>query len=89
MMGEEGKNAPVTGYDENMAGRQAECDGGGFIEGTHVAGRQEFAGTLTGHYTEQGDPPWRWYLMVDLTLKPANWEHEAVWCLQGNIFLME
>ncbi len=30
----------MEGFDETMAGRKAECDGGGFIEGTHLAGRQ-------------------------------------------------
>lgn len=79
----------IRGFDADYAGRIAECDGGGFIEGTHLAGRQEFRGLLTGDYTEHGDPPWRWYLMTDLDIKPVNWEHEAVWCLKGNLFLVD
>ena len=77
------------GFDENLAGKRAECDGGGFIEGTRYAGRQDFAGTLTGEFVEVGDPVWRWFLMVDLTEKPRGFEGEAVWCLQGNVFLDE
>ncbi len=77
------------GFNSALAGKLAECDGGGFIEGTHFAGRQDFAGTLTGEYVEQGDPAWRWYLMVELTEKPAGFSAEAVWCLEGNVYLME
>ena len=77
----------IRGFNPDYAGKRAECDGGGPIKGTLLSGRQDFAGTLTGDYIEQGDPPWRWYLMIDLTLKPQNWEEEAVWCLAGNLFL--
>jgi hypothetical protein len=77
------------GFDEAMAGRAAECDGGGPIPGTHFAGRQEFAGVLTGDYIDHGDPPWRWYLMARLTHKPKNYEHDAVWCESGNLFLAD
>ncbi len=77
----------VKGFNPDYAGKYAECDGGGFIEGTHLAGRQEFAGTLTGDYVDHGDPSWRWYLMTDLVLKPDQWEGTAVWCLEGNLFL--
>ena len=80
----------IKGFKPDYAGKRAECDGGGFIEGTHFAGRQDFAGTLTGDYIEQGDgPAWRWYLMTDLVLKPQNWQEEAVWCLDGNLFLCD
>lgn len=71
-----------------MAGKRAECDGGGPIEGTHFAARQEFAGTLTGDYIDHGDPPWRWYLMVDLFRKPDSYAWDSVWCESGNIFLV-
>lgn len=75
------------GYDAAMHGRRAECDGGKGIEGTHFAGRQEFAGTLTGHFRDFGDYPWRWYLMADLTRKPAGFAHEAVWCDAGSLLI--
>ncbi len=77
------------GFDEDMAGKRAECDGGGPVEGTRYAGRQEFAGRLTGEYVDHGDPPWRWYLMADLTEKPENYDWDAVWCESGNIYLAD
>ena len=81
---------PVSkGFDEKMAGKRAECDGGSAIEGTRYAGRQEFAGRLTGEYVDHGDPPWRWYFMVDLTEKPPNYVQDAVWCESGSIYLID
>ncbi|MBI4516465.1 MAG: hypothetical protein HY699_11695 [Deltaproteobacteria bacterium] len=77
------------GFDAAMAGKRAECDGGGPIQGTYYAARQEFTGTLTGEYIDHGDPPWRWYLMVDLVRKPAGYPWNSVWCEQGNLFLAE
>ncbi len=76
------------GFDEELAGRYAECDGGGPIEGTRYSGRQDFAGTLTGEYVDVGDPAMRWYLMVDLQVKPEGFVGD-VWCLSGNLFLVE
>ena len=72
-----------------MAGKLAECDGGGSIAGTKYAGREDFAGTLTGEYVDHGDPPWRWYLMVDLSEKPANYMDEGVWCESESLFLVD
>lgn len=82
--------APFTsGFNTAYAGRRAECDGGAPVPGTHFAGRQDFAGTLTGDYRDFGDYPWRWYLLADLTLKPENYPYEAVWCDEGNLFLLD
>ena len=78
----------TTGFDAALAGRRAECDGGGPIAGTRWAGRQDFAGTLTGEYVDHGEPPWRWYLLVDLTRKPASYAQDAVWCESGNLFVV-
>lgn len=77
------------GFDESCANLIAECDGGGPIEGTKYAGRQEFKGRLTGEYVDVGDPPSRWYLMVDLIEKPDAFAGDCVWCLAGNTFLGE
>ncbi|KYC29109.1 hypothetical protein ACY05_00550 [Sterolibacterium denitrificans] len=82
----------VRGFNPDYAGRRAECDGGGAIAGTRLAGRQDYAGTLTGDYIDHASgnaPPWRWYLMRDLTLKPQNCEDEAIWCLAGNLHLID
>ena len=84
------ESLPVRrGFDPAMAGKRAECDGGGPIEGTHFAARQDFAGTLTGEYIDHGDPPWRWYLMVDLFKKPEGYEWDAVWCESGMVVLVD
>ena len=72
-----------------MAGKRVECDGGGPIEGIRFAARQDFTGTLTGEYVDHGEPPWRWYLMVDLLKKPENYVWDSVWCESGNLFLIE
>lgn len=78
---ESGDGAPFrAGFDAARAGRRAECDGGAAVAGTRFAGRQFFAGTLTGDYRDFGDYPWRWYLMSELTRKPAGYGHALVWC---------
>ena len=77
------------GFDPTMAGKRAECDGGGPIGDGRYASRQDFTGTLTGDYVDHGDPPWRWYCMVDLTHKPANYAWDTVWCELGNLFLLD
>ena len=79
----------VPGFDPEMAGRRAECDGGGPVEGTRYAARQDFAGMLTGEYIDHGDPPWRWYLMINLTKKPDGYLPDSVWCESGMLFVVE
>ena len=81
--------AARKGFDPEISGKQAECDGGGHIAGTRFAGRQEFTGTLTGEFVDHGDPPWRWVLMVDLTKKPEGYPSDAVWCESGSVFIIE
>ncbi|MBK7973493.1 MAG: hypothetical protein IPK07_09540 [Deltaproteobacteria bacterium] len=79
----------VPGFDASVAGKRAECDGGGPILGTRYAGRQEFTGTLSGEFVDHGDPPWRWYLLKDLERKPDNYADECVWCESGSVFLVD
>ncbi|MBW2241903.1 MAG: hypothetical protein JRH01_07935 [Deltaproteobacteria bacterium] len=75
--------------DPSLAGARAECDGGGMIPGTHFAGREEFTGSLTGEYVDHGDPPWRWYLLAELSHKPPNYPADAVWCESESLFLID
>ncbi len=84
--GPEAKYPVLPGFDEVMCGKTAECDGGQAVPGTHMASRQDYTGTLTGEYIDHGDPPWRWYLMINLTRKPEGYEHDAVWCESGCLF---
>jgi hypothetical protein len=79
----------TRGFDERMAGKRAECDGGGLIAGTRYAARQDFTGRLTGEYVDHGDPPWRWYLMIDLSRKPDAYVDDSVWCESTSIFLLD
>ena len=79
----------VHGFDPAVAGKRAECDGGGPIAGTRFAGRQDFSGTLTGEYVDHGDPPWRWYLMVELMRRPDGYSGDAVWCESGSVFFVD
>jgi len=79
----------VRGYDPAIAGKRAECDGGGPISGTRYAGREEFSGTLTGDYIDHGDPPWRWYLMVDLVRCPDGYPGDSVWCESESVFFID
>jgi hypothetical protein len=82
-------SAPArAGFDAAMAGKRAECDGGGLTASGHAA-RQEFAGMLTGEYVDHGEPPWRWYLMVDLSCKPEGYPSDAVWCESESVFLLD
>lgn len=74
-------------FDESLAGKRAEADGGSHVAGTVFAARQSFAGTLTGRLMSQGDPPWRFFELGDFTDKPEGFEHDAVWCLEGDVYL--
>jgi hypothetical protein len=80
-------HAARPGFDPALAGRRAECDGGGLVAGTRWARREEFAGRLTGEYVDHGDPPWRWYRMVALERKPEHFAGDAVWCESGSLFV--
>ncbi len=77
------------GFDPEIAGRRAECDGGGLVPGTHYVGREEFTGTLTGEFVDHGDPPWRWLLMKDLVRKPDGFESDGVWCESESVFIVD
>lgn len=78
----------TSGFDPDMAGRIAECDGGHGVLGSHFAGREEFTGTLTGEYVDHGDPPWRWYLLGELTRRPEGYCEPVVWCESESLFLV-
>jgi hypothetical protein len=79
----------IPGFDAGRAGKRAECDGGGPAALSNYATRQDFTGTLTGDYVDHGDPPWRWYLMTDLTKKPDGYPWDSVWCESESLYLIE
>jgi hypothetical protein len=76
-------------HDPRIAGRRAECDGGGLAVGGRYIERQEFTGTLTGDYYDEGDPPWRWVLLVELTRKPDGYLADAIWCESESVFVLD
>ena len=78
-----------SGFEPRLRGARAECDGGAPVAGTHLAGRQDFAGRLTGNYRDFGPYPWRWFLMTDLVRRPQGYAHEAVWCDAGALTLVD
>jgi len=84
-----GADEKRPGFDPAVAGKRAECDGGGITADGKYPVRQEFTGTLSGHYYDQGDPPWRWYLLTELTHKPENFPTDAVWCESESLFLLD
>jgi len=77
------------GFNPEFAGKRAECDGGRPVMGSRYATREDFTGTLTGEYVDHGDPPWRWYLMGELTSKPDAYEADTVWCEESFIFFID
>ncbi len=77
------------GFNPSLVGQRAECDGGGSVPGTHFAGREDFAGRLTGEYVDHGDPPWRWYALTDLSQKPPGYPADVVWCESESLFLID
>lgn len=77
-----------AGFDQSMAGKRAECDGG--TPAPSGGGtREEFTGTLTGEYVDHGDPPWRWYRMTALTRKPEGYDFDEVWCEKDSLYFLE
>ncbi len=77
--------AARKGFDPEMAGKRAECDGGGHFGAKYIR-REDFAGVLSGEYVDHGEPPWRWYLMKDLSKKPEHYPWDSVWCEKGSLY---
>lgn len=85
----------VLSFDAAIAGKRVQADGG--AETTEaaspgrfaVASRESFEGTLTGRRLDQGDPPWRWLEIGDLTEKPIDFEDETVWCEESYIYMLD
>lgn len=73
-------------FDASLAGLWATCEGGGPAEGG-IAAREFFRGRLTGLFYVEGDPPWRWFEMSDLEVKPPGYAHASVWCEEGFLFI--
>lgn len=74
-------------FDESLVGQRVEADGGAHVPGTQFGYRATFEGTLTGRRLEQGDPPWRWLELGDLTEKPEDFDDATVWCEESFVYV--
>jgi hypothetical protein len=85
----------VVYFDDSIAGKRVQADGGAeATDAAHggkfaVASREMFEGRLTGRRLDQGDPPWRWLEIGDLTDKPAHFEDETVWCEESYVYFID
>ena len=80
------------GFDPDVTGRLAECDGGTPTQGGPagmLGSRDFFRGRLTGRYYDAAGPSWRWFELAELTVKPDEHGEDTVWCEQSFLFLME
>lgn len=90
------RESDVTVYfDTALAGRRVQADGGAdvsdYASGDRVskASRESFEGTLTGKRLDQGDPPWRWVEIGNLTEKPNTFDGESVWCEESYVYFLD
>ena len=75
--------------DPELAGRHVEADGGSQVGNTNFASRAEFEGILTGRKIVQGNPPWYWLEIGQLSVKPDNFEDEFVWCEKSYVYFLD
>ncbi len=83
---------PKYEFDTDLAGKVAECDGGTATAGGPaglLGSRDFYRGRLTGRYYDDGDPPWRWYELAELTAKPEDHREDTVWCESSFVFMMD
>ena len=38
---------------------------------------------------DEGDPPWRWLEIGELTAKPEDFGDDSVWCEESYIYFLE
>jgi hypothetical protein len=84
-----GSGRSAVYHDASVAGRRVQADGGGPVGNGMVGSRESFEGTLTGRRMDQGDPPWRWLELGDLTEKPVDMADNHVWCEESYIFYLD
>lgn len=81
--------------DETLAGRRVQADGGSdssdATRGDQVSrlSRETFEGTLTGRRFEQGNPPWKFMEIGELTKNPDGSERGTVWCEESYVYFMD
>ncbi|MEE2875923.1 MAG: hypothetical protein VYD09_05285 [Chloroflexota bacterium] len=93
-MSEKKKSGRTTGLmqitlDSELIGRRVEADGGAQVGNTNFASRAAFEGVLTGRKIVQGDPPWYWLEIGQLSVKPDDFEDEFVWCEESYVYSLD
>ena len=73
-------------FDPAIVGMRVQADGGNAAIGSRLASRETFEGTLTGQRMDEGDPPWRWLEIGELTGKPEGFGEDSVWCEESYIY---
>ena len=73
-------------FDAGLAGLRVQADGGNAAIGSRLASREMFEGRLTGRRMDQGEPPWQWLEVGELTLHPDEFTEACVWCELSYIY---
>jgi hypothetical protein len=73
-------------FDAAIVGMRVQADGGNAAIGSRLASRETFEGRLTGQRMDEGDPPWRWLEIGELTGKPEGFGEDSVWCEESYIY---
>lgn len=75
-------------FDPSIAGMRVQADGGNAAVGSRLASREAFEGTLTGRRMDEGQPPWRWLEIGDLTTRPDGFQEDSVWCEESYVYFV-
>ena len=86
---EEIKGSMQITLDSELVGKHVEADGGTQVGNTNFASRAAFEGVLTGRKIVQGDPPWYWLEIGQLSVKPDDFEDEFVWCEESYVYSLD
>ena len=76
-------------FDESLVGRSVEADGGAPVAGGMAGFRATFTGRLTGRRLAQGDPPWLWLELGDLTEAPEDFGSAHVWVDEAYVYYLD
>ncbi len=79
----------VRYFDAELAGLRVQADGGNAAIGSRLASREMFEGRLTGRRIDEGNPPWQWLEVGELTLHPDEFTDASVWCELSYIYPLE
>lgn len=76
-------------FDPSIAGMRVQADGGNAAVGSRLASRESFEGSLTGRRMDEGEPPWRWLEIGELSARPDGFEEDSVWCEESYVYFLK